>query len=429
MLGGVSGRGVQDSLIRILDSLDGDNLYVQEDLSKYFDGIGVSDMLLTLRRLGAPRQLAALLEDFHRNHHRVFSFEGLVGGWRRITCGVPQGCPLSPLVGGALMAVWSAVVEQGHVGVVDSSSYVDDRLMWSADAEALRGAKARSSAFDEAYGFRCDSSKCRFVHRSQSSDASELAWEIGYEVVDHLAILGLVVPLDSGRLPTLRDFDLMKACRRLRLIGVAVRGLARKQRFLRILVTPMLTWAGGFASLPSSLLETVVADVRWMLHKDLSPDASPVLTFEVGGWECHPGFARDMAAVRGAIRMQCRVPVWAEEASTSAGPSCSPWPCRCSRSWAGGLMLVVSSFFAVTATDSNELLSWAWTRRRLSSSGCGMCTGGVVSLIVAVSSSLFAGAPRMAFTGTGSAGPSGRRFGCVCWTQVGVAYCAGHPGA
>ena len=40
-----------------------------------------------------------------------------------------------------------------------------------------------------------------------------------------------------------------------------------------------------------------------------------LLTFEVGGWECHPGFARDMAAVRGAIRMQCRVPVWAEEAS------------------------------------------------------------------------------------------------------------------
>ena len=216
---------------------------------------------------------------------------------------------------GALMAVWSAVVEQDNPGLVDTSSYVDGRLTWTADVVVMRRAKSRSAEFDRAYGFRCDCSKCCFAHRSGSLEVATLAAEIGYDVADHLALLGLVIPLDVSCLPTLRSFELRQARRRLRLIGVAARGLEFKQRLMRTLVLPMLTWAGGFATLPDDGMAAVVADSRRLLHKDLSVDAPPVLTFEIGGWECHPGLARDLAAVRSVICMQCRVPVWIEEAS------------------------------------------------------------------------------------------------------------------
>ena len=76
VLGGVYGRGVRDSYLRILDSLDTDQLYVQEDLTKYFDGIRHEDLQVSLKKLGAPKALCSLVQGFHRNHVRVFTHHG-----------------------------------------------------------------------------------------------------------------------------------------------------------------------------------------------------------------------------------------------------------------------------------------------------------------------------------------------------------------
>lgn len=316
VLGGVHSRGVRDSFLRILDSFDTDQLYVQEDLTKFFDGIRHADLQASLAQLGAPRALCALLRDFQQGHSRVFTHNGGYGSsWHHVRCGVPQGCPLSPMLAGVVMALWSQHVEAGGDGAVQTASFVDDRLVWASAPSVLAGAMSRSSGFDSAYGFNCDVAKCRFVGRAFSPEARALAASLGYVEADRLATLGLVIPLDCAEAPTLRGFDLEKARRRIRLIAVAVQGLPAKRRFLSMLVLPMVTWAGGYGTIPARDLEALIAEFRWLLHKDLAADSPPVLTYEVMGWEQHPGFAKDLAALRCAVGLQCRVPVWVDEAS------------------------------------------------------------------------------------------------------------------
>ncbi|CAE7217270.1 unnamed protein product [Symbiodinium sp. CCMP2592] len=297
VLGGVHSRGVRDSFLRIMDSLD-------------------NDLQASLEKLGAPQVLCRLLRDFYGGHSRVFTHNGTTGAaWHKVLCGIPQGCPLSPLLAGVVMALWSQHVEVGGAGAVQTVSFVDDRLFWSSAPATLAAAKLRSSAFDSAYGFSCDVSKSKFVHRASDAEVRALAADLGYDEADCLTILGLVIPLDRAEVPMLKGFDLEKVRRRLRLIAVAVRSLATKCRFMNMLVLPMLTWAGGYASVPQDTMEALMADFRWLLHKDLAADSPPVLCYELAGWEVHPGYARDLAALRGAAGLHCRVPVWLEEAS------------------------------------------------------------------------------------------------------------------
>ena len=283
-LGGVCRRGVRDSFLRIVDSLDQPSLYVQEDLTKFFDSIRIPDLTLTLERLGAPRLLVQLLQGFYRDHRRVFTFGGVVGAsWKQVHCGIAQGCPLSPALAGAIMAVWSVVTERSAETAVSTVSFVDDRLLWAADPVSLLAAKRRSSAFDRAYGFSCDRLKSRFVHRRPPAEVAELSEALDYEVADCLSLLGVVVPLDKEQRPYLKDFNLQKALRRLRLIGVAARGLLAKNRLLSVLVVPMLTWAGGFATVPAETHVELVSSFRVLLSKDLAADTPSTLCYEVCG--------------------------------------------------------------------------------------------------------------------------------------------------
>ena len=295
-LGGVCKRGVRDSFLRIVDSLEQAPLYIQEDLTKFFDSIRVPDLVLTLDRLGAPRALVQLLQSFYGDHHRVFTVSGLVGPrWCQVYCGIAQGCPLSPALAGAVMAIWSFVTERGAEAVVSTMSFVDDRLLWARSPEQLLAAKRRSSDFDDAYGFSCDKLKSKFVHKRSRHEVAELVAALDYEVSDCLSLLGVVVPLEVTQRPVLKDFDLQKALRRLRLIAVAARGLERKKRMLSVLVVPMFTWAGGFASVPTQLLQELVSSFRCMLGKDLAVDTSSLLCYEVCGWEVHPSYAADLS--------------------------------------------------------------------------------------------------------------------------------------
>ena len=193
VLGGVHGRGVRDCYLRVLDSLDSDQLYVQEDLTKFFDGIRHEDLQSSLAKLGAPRALCSLVRSFYVEQERVFTHQGRCGSkWHRVLCGVPQGCPLSPMLAGVVMALWAHVVEGPSGGSVQACSFVDDRLFWASEVSSLEAAKWRSSRFDAAYGFRCDVSKSKFVHRSAAPEVRALAASMGYEEADRLALLGLV---------------------------------------------------------------------------------------------------------------------------------------------------------------------------------------------------------------------------------------------
>ena len=204
--GGVAGRGLKDAFLRLVDSLDGCS-YLQEDLSKFFDMVRLPDLIATIPHLGCPGQLCELVDSFYRDHRRVFSVDGMMGSeWHAVRRGVAQGCPLSPVLTAAVMAIWSSVVEAGPATQVSSMSFVDDRLLWCGDVGALSEAKRRSLEFDKAYDLQCDITKCRFVCSTATIEAEALQAELGYEVSDSLSLLGLVVPVDGSAAPSLKDF-------------------------------------------------------------------------------------------------------------------------------------------------------------------------------------------------------------------------------
>ena len=302
--------------MRLRASLAEPRCYVQQDLCRFFDSVHLPDLLAVMGRLGAPCGLCALVRGFYEGHRRVFSSTNVLGAeWHEIRCGLAQGCPLSPMLAGTVMWVWHEFVEAGSSGELASCSFVDDRLLWSRSPAALRRGKLRSDTVDAAFDFTCDRGKCRFAFRGSDPAALCLRDELGYDSAEVLVVLGLVLPLDPAAVPSLRDFDLAVVQRRLRLIGVATRSLPAKKRLLSSLVVPLFTWAGGYAFVGSEAMATILSAFRSALFKDLAVDAPPVVGYEVAGWECHPQFAVQAAALRQAVRMQASPPIWIEEES------------------------------------------------------------------------------------------------------------------
>eukprot|EP00439_Symbiodinium_sp_Y106_P051178 s1179_g6.t2 len=213
------------------------------------------------------------------------------------------------------MAMWSSMVESGPSLALSSMSFVDDRLLWSNTVEELRRAKALSDQFDQAFDLSCDRKKSRFAHREPSVEASTFASELTYEESDALSLLGLSVPLDGSSGPSLKDFCLKTVKVRTRLIGIAARGLVKQARLLRTMVLPMLTWAGGFATIQHEEMEEIVGAFRDLLYSTLAHDTPLVLLYELAGWEIQPQFACELAELREAVRLHCREPSWMEEAS------------------------------------------------------------------------------------------------------------------
>ena len=145
MLGGVAHRGLKDSYLRLLESLSSPRFYLQEDLTKFFDSVRLPDLVAVLRHLGCPACVWQLVQSYYQEHRRVFSKDGVLGDqWHSVRRGLAQGCPLSPVLAAAVMAMWSSMVESGPSLALSSMSFVDDRLLWSNTVEELRRAKALS---------------------------------------------------------------------------------------------------------------------------------------------------------------------------------------------------------------------------------------------------------------------------------------------
>ena len=316
VLGGVAHRGLKDSYLRLLESLSSPRFYLQEDLTKFFDSVRLPDLVAVLRHLGCPACVWQLVQSYYQEHRRVFSKDGVLGDqWHSVRRGLAQGCPLSPVLAAAVMAMWSSMVESGPSLALSSMSFVDDRLLWSNTVEELRRAKALSDQFDQAFDLSCDRKKSRLALCGPSVEASAFASELNYEECDALSVLGLTVPLDGSSGPSLKDFCLMTVKVRTRLIGIAARGLVKQARLLRTMVLPMLTWAGGFATIQHEEMEEIVAAFRDLLYSTLAHDTPLVLLYELAGWEIQPQFACELAALREAVRIHCREPSWMEEAS------------------------------------------------------------------------------------------------------------------
>ena len=73
VLGGVAKRSVEQAHLRIWQALHQDhNVFVAEDLSKYFDSIIHPHLQLVLQHLGAPAPFQKLVSAFYTQNQRLF---------------------------------------------------------------------------------------------------------------------------------------------------------------------------------------------------------------------------------------------------------------------------------------------------------------------------------------------------------------------
>lgn len=127
-----------------------------------------------LRHLRAPDSLVRLFENCCRRSSRVFSLQGALGcEWVRPERGLPQGCPLSPVIAAAVSHCWAAYVigqDDPVTAKVTGHAYVDDRcllLRAGASRHHLREAIDRSHEFDLAFKLSLSLTKCAVVGLSK----------------------------------------------------------------------------------------------------------------------------------------------------------------------------------------------------------------------------------------------------------------------
>ena len=194
--------------------------FLQMDVSAYFDTINHITLRRTLEHLRFPSDLLELLCSFYTQSQRIFSMSGVLSDqWTDVTTGIPQGCPLSPVLSAAIAHVWRCYCTGGPVqGQVSGIAYIDDRSLWlheKCDLEALRTAASRSAHFDHAYGFSLSLDKCSLTARRPCVASHAFARELQFKETDCLEILGVRACFDEDW--TLLRYQARKAILRARL--------------------------------------------------------------------------------------------------------------------------------------------------------------------------------------------------------------------
>ena len=215
IFGAAPGRAVSHALLRVLDAARAqpDQIFIAQDLSKFFDTVEVEHACCVARFLGAPSELCNLISNFYAAGHRVFSCNGVLGNqWIHPTRGIMQGCPLSPVIACMIMHVWSIFITRYHD--IDAVCYIDDRTFWANQdlplhtrLTALRRAVESSNQFDATFGLTCRKSKCH-VATVLETEVTAFANELQYPCSSVLQILGVQFSLHNLSHPQLCRFNL-----------------------------------------------------------------------------------------------------------------------------------------------------------------------------------------------------------------------------
>ncbi|CAE7306648.1 unnamed protein product, partial [Symbiodinium sp. CCMP2456] len=317
--GGVAGTSIDTALQQLHRELQsGAQMAVQQDVSSFFDSLEYGLTARLLRHLRATECFVRLFENYCTRSSRIFALQGaLSGDWVRPGRGLPQGCPLSPVIAAAVSHCWAAFVlrpQSARPATVTGHAYVDDRcLLLRAEAPHahLRDALLRSDAFDRAFKLKLSLTKCAVVARADDAEASALARERQYKHLQTLEVLGVTVPLEEQW--GLLRFSLDKVQLRLRLMRGLDLHLRDARQLLRELIVPAYAWAAPYAMPEPHELEAVRQETLFLCSRQVGQEAARVLFYEIAGWFLEPQFALDAAVLRATWRYVVRPPEWCEE--------------------------------------------------------------------------------------------------------------------
>ena len=328
--GGLPGRSISDVLFQVQAALRrGSNTAVLMDVTGYFDAMNAQTMKKVFTHLGAPVQLALLLESFYTGARRYFCFEGSFDPECHVVhSGLAQGCPLSPIAAAALSHCWSAYIKSSccHVNV---QIFMDDRTLLlgpEGSCQDLDQALRASATFEAAFSLSLSPDKCFIASSHPTEQSLQLAARWDFLTCSTLDLLGVRFEFDGkGTIP---KFSLRKAVLRLRLLRWTQASTRDRINLVRTLIMPCLAWASGFAQPSRQDIEAVRAEVRFLFSGGYGGDTATVAFFELLGWGLEPNFALDLGVCRLAWRWIAKPPTWQELLPITARPhtwiSCLP---------------------------------------------------------------------------------------------------------
>ena len=303
-----------------------DGIALRQDIHRYFDSIDFEQGLAVLDHLRAPACVTRLIRTFYARGSRIFAVGPFQGDdWQRgFQRGVLQGCPLSPLVGAAVMLPW---LHQVRLPGIECAVYMDDRVLWASDPSSgaqLRLALERTELFDRVFGFRCRPSKCGIAASSGGAVADFGLDHLEYPFDTKFAVLGVVFEFCDLSLVQMLNFDIDIVLARI--TDITVKSWSARFALLRTLVVPVFTWAAGVTTLPEGDVSRIRNAILGSFGTQLPPDVPWGPFFEILGWQVEPTFALVAAAVRAAARCQAAAKAWLESAPLRF--AASTWPTK-----------------------------------------------------------------------------------------------------